>query len=442
MELAEIVAADSIAQSTRWRRLLKPGISPTSIKPEVFSSDLIILPEYVIWVSEVGGSSPDVMDMMHVSRATTNGVPRSNNRDTIDNSFGAALSRNEARVKAVMETIELRCTARPFQRTYKGSYLQFEHFAIHPPTLLLFSVEEVSRPDFPFCPYSDELEMEWVWGYDITEDSSVLVPVDCVFSRANSVRQLVRVDSTGGSAHASMTKAILHGLYEVIERDALMITWLTGLGGTRVDLVSVENELATLLTKLAEQISGEVVVLDVTSEVSIPTIMAVLYSSRLPLGLAVGTGANIDSVKAVERAALEIFVSCKYQLSEGLTSSQRSLEQEEGWSQWLGFLANQERLPTSCDLFVRDSIQNELTACVEILKRIGFRIIAVDCTAPDLSGLGVYCTKIVVPYMQPRFLDDSSPKRLGNPRLRQVPRLFGHDVKPEIEFNSLLHPFL
>lgn len=440
MKQTNVIASDAIRQSIRWQRLLVDPNPNSGERSQVFSSDITILPNYMIRVSEVGGPWPGVLARVHVSRAAINIFPRFDATVTIRNMFGAALSSENARLKAVMEAIEITCTERPSQRTYAGSYLEVRRFAIYPPDLLLFSEDEVSHSDFPFLPYSDELKIDWVWGYDITANLPVVVPVDCVFTSALATRPLVHVDATGGSAHTNMTLAILHGLYEVVERDALMIAWLNTSAGTRVDFAGVAYEPAALLSKLQEEMNGEIVVLDITSDVSIPTFMVVLCSSRLPRGLAVGAGAHIDRVRALENATLEVFMSVKYQLTEELDFTHMSAHRES-WLRWFELISEQEYSTAPPSFAAHDSGPSELRRCVDLLQRRGLRMIAVDCTSPELSDLGLCCTKVLVPFMQPRFLNESEPRRLGSRRLQELRRVQAKG-RTDLGLNTSLHPFL
>ena len=54
-----------------------------------------------------------------------------------------------------------------------------------------------------------------------------------------------------------MTLALPRGLYELVERDVLMIAWLNTSAGTRVDFAGGACEPAALLSKLQEEMNGE-----------------------------------------------------------------------------------------------------------------------------------------------------------------------------------------
>ncbi len=73
-------------------------------------------------------------------------------------------------------------------------------------------------------------EIEWVPGLSLTHNREVLVPKGLVYWDAGFT------STTNGCAlRASLEEAILESLYEVVERDALMISWYCRQPGRRVD---------------------------------------------------------------------------------------------------------------------------------------------------------------------------------------------------------------
>ncbi|HEY2172017.1 MAG TPA: YcaO-like family protein, partial [Candidatus Angelobacter sp.] len=366
--------------------------------------------------------------------------------------LGADSSFSVAKIKAAMEALEILAIERPEDATIIGSYSKFKDSAVYPPALLLFSEQEQSTSSFPFVRYSDDLAVEWVCGYDLCGRTPVLVPMDCVFTCVESQQPLVRVDTTGGAAHIDLYQSVLHGLYEVIERDALMITWLCRMGGMRVDLHHEEGPLVDVFQAWAKEIRGECTAFEITTEVGIPTFVALIFSDSLGGSVAVGAGANLSRQKALEKSLLEALLCGLYRAGkaepqahddqQSLTGPAREQDKDE-FARKLSFLFMNVSRPGKACRGVPKTPEDELRSCVNLLRRQAKQVISVNCGNPELEQMGIYCTKTLITWMQPRFVEKSEPRRLGNPRLFSVPCYLG--LRPNEQndhFNIEMHPFV
>ena len=88
-------------------------------------------------------------------------------------------------------------------------------------------------------PFSSEVELTWTKVYILTKGSYQYLPAQCVYLPFLRDRKLITMGvSTGLSAHSSFYQAILNGLYEAVERDAVAIAWLQGLSQRKVIIPS------------------------------------------------------------------------------------------------------------------------------------------------------------------------------------------------------------
>src|SRR5262249_11949438 len=90
---------------------------------------------------------------------------------------------------------------------------------------VLFSDEQYAQPGFPFVPLAGELDC--VTFRRVADGEPVLVPAELAFMdlRPGARHRFAPAISTGWSAHRSLCLAVLRGVQEVIERDALMGGW-------------------------------------------------------------------------------------------------------------------------------------------------------------------------------------------------------------------------
>ncbi|ANS78495.1 hypothetical protein SGUI_1099 [Serinicoccus hydrothermalis] len=115
--------------------------------------------------------------------------------------------------------------------------------------------------------------------------------------------------NSGSAIGATAQEAILHGLNESVERDALSLFLLLHVlgGGPVPPLVRIspeDEELASCRTCAEEILGEEITLLDITTDIDVPCVLALAGTSTdEPV---YGSGASNDLRVAVERALTEI----------------------------------------------------------------------------------------------------------------------------------------
>jgi YcaO-like protein with predicted kinase domain len=116
----------------------------------------------------------------------------------------------------------------------------------------------------------------WIEGTNLVSDQPIWVPYETVtYNRVglDHARTTFRVSSNGLASGNSLTEAAIHGLCELIERDALTIWWAPRLPPYReslVDPASVDDPTCRSLLELADAARVDVHIWDVTSDVPVP----------------------------------------------------------------------------------------------------------------------------------------------------------------------------
>ncbi len=220
---------------------------------------------------------------------------------------GKGATETNARISAIMESFE-RCLAEQpevsinlpgialnaerITDTYESLSESFP--ALYPGALLL--------PQ----PLSELTNLEWVMGYDLINDLEVFVPANAVFHpyHPQTESTLFRSNTNGLASGNTIEEAILHGLLEVIERDALSIAEFTRNPGKEIILSDGSNYD---LKKRIEDAGIEVKLWLLDSDIDIPTVVAALDDKVLrdPALLVMGAGAHLSPEIAVTRALTE-----------------------------------------------------------------------------------------------------------------------------------------
>ncbi|MCX8181983.1 MAG: YcaO-related McrA-glycine thioamidation protein [Candidatus Methanomethyliaceae archaeon] len=203
----------------------------------------------------------------------------------------------EAKISAIMEGIE-RFSGEPREfSSIKGSYesLSESYRILDPFTLNLPKLRH----------YSHRENLEWVYGHSLIIREEVLVPAEAVFHPYRRENQLFRTNTNGLAVGNVIEEAILHGLLEVIERDA----WsLFELGVTKGRDLQIEGcGLAEKLIKRFREASVQVYIKDITSDIGIPTISVAIDDemTKDPALLSLGVGTHLVPEIALVRALTE-----------------------------------------------------------------------------------------------------------------------------------------
>ena len=181
------------------------------------------------------------------------GVPRRIDSPWKSASGGVARRERDARLAAIGETVEraasglVQLPMSPRRDIPPGKRIDAEDFA-------LFTPDQRARPGFPHGSIYDP-DCPYVEVFSLVDNSPVWVPQP--FVSLQDPHRTGVPNSSGLAAGPDPHAALLRGVQELIERDALMTTWLHGLSG---HAIAPPSPLVSEVAKL----SGEFTVLDLT----------------------------------------------------------------------------------------------------------------------------------------------------------------------------------
>lgn len=99
------------------------------------------------------------------------------------------------------------------------------------------TISKISEPASINNEFSSKKLLRWVQSIEIQSKSRKYIPLEFVCLYTNRLfngEGITNPISTGMSVHDTYTLAILNGIYEVIERDAIALTWLLQYPGKRI----------------------------------------------------------------------------------------------------------------------------------------------------------------------------------------------------------------
>ncbi len=353
---------------------------------------------------------------------------------------GIDLDLETALRKAISEALERYCLANRPRKLLRcresqllGPRLGFEGVG-------LFTSCQYRTAGFPYRPWDGTSLYDWCSGTDLHTGAEVSVPADLVWLHTSD--QITAGVSTGSAAHVSRNLAILSGLYEVVERDALTIVWETRARTPSLDPFSSWQFAET--RELAEQLAEMqhfLILRNITTSLAIPAVVAVIWNDRgqIPC-LTIGAAAGPDLAAAAVRAAREAFLSWAWMRDEharrsvSLTEAMKFADESDDmmWQAYLyGFpnmlgaaehLLNDAEVPKiSPSHSPLSTGRGELQTCLDRLADAGYRCVAVDLWGKGLSTPCLHAVKVVVPGLVPLSIGKRC-RHLENPRLSSEPK--------------------
>ena len=149
-------------------------------------------------------------------------------------------------------------------------------------------------------------KIEWSPVWSLRDERFKYVPTSLLYFFYSGPAAF-HADSNGCAAGNTLEEAIVQGFLELVERDAYAIWWYNRLQRPEVDLSQFDNSyVRDLQTQLAET-GRKLWVLDVTSDLGIPTYVAILHwMQNGQENIEFGSGAHFDPRIALLRALTEL----------------------------------------------------------------------------------------------------------------------------------------
>lgn len=364
---------------------------------------------------------------------------------------GVGRSREEAMIAAIGECFERYCPmiySEKELRLSKFSQLRKEGIhAVSPCKFSLFSQDQYKTDEFLFKPPDDESAIAWIWGYSLTDDEPILVPAAFVFLpyvypyRNQKEIVITPSISTGLACRDTIGSAVLYGLLEVIERDALTLTWFNKIPASEIFLNHVKLK-STL--KRVSHMNGKFHFLDITTDIGIPVVLVLAFFPYSGQPAAVAGASCRPTLKS---AALKSLIEAcqQYPVSKWLMHTNSQYVYKADFSDVIDFdnhvhyYTKQENLNQFDFLFNEKEKKHKelfgddthiLKKLITLFKEKEMDVIAVNVTTPDIEKLGFYVARVVVPQLQPlngdyrfRFLGG---KRLSSYNCSQEVNIYPH----------------
>ncbi|GAB4197757.1 MAG: TOMM precursor leader peptide-binding protein [Wenzhouxiangellaceae bacterium] len=358
---------------------------------------------------------------------------------------GKGLDEVSAQIGAIGEALERYSAARYRRQDMRYCAMaDLDGELIDPKDLVLYSKQQYQSAGFPFTPWNRKKKIHWVRGQWLGTDQPVWVPSLVTYFNFDCPKKELfsQVSSNGLAAGQDFNDAAIRATYELIERDAMMLTWYAQLPAQRIRLDTVTDpKLLEVIGHIHNfGVALELYLLDVGT--GIPTIVCLgLGDGVNNPATSVSLATHADIHTALRKAILEQGHVLPYlrSLMPGAhlwpreVSQVRSLEDHARYyfardkQQHFDFMRQPESRAIGLDQWQGASIET-IDDMRAILERAGIKVAVVDVTSPDVALSPFTVVRAVGPHLQPINFGEQF-KRVDNPRLQAL--LNGRPANPQ-----------
>jgi ribosomal protein S12 methylthiotransferase accessory factor len=336
-------------------------------------------------------------------------------------------------------------------------------FVFHPDNIYIENREKLlQRRNFvdplEMNPIGESSHYGWVKGFNLEDSTGVFIPAQMVYLNYYSwahkkfqEKKFIQHISNGGCFGFTKESTILRGIYELIERDAILTKYLAKLPLFNVDIESIKDKGVKTIAQTIKQYNFENVLVDATGDLGIPTYFsAAIDKSGIVPNVTFGAKASLHETDAIMGALEESHMGrtwVRYELlnRDGIiphidpdkirTRLERAF-----------YYADKDHSKTLFDSLQKknfaprknrygnmlDSDKKELSVVLKILKEKKIRVYVVDIKPPFLDKYPVHIYKVIMPDLQYLYLEEQG-KTINLKRIESVCRSYKTTMPIELQ---------
>jgi ribosomal protein S12 methylthiotransferase accessory factor len=378
-------------------------------------------------------------------------------RDDSHVSYGTGRAYNNpplARMLAIIEALERYASMVTDDRAFfYASASELGDDAMDLDLVARCSEREMRHPSCVLRTADKTKRIRWIAGVDLHSGKETLVPAVMVYlglSREPAEYFWTPI-TTGCAAHTTIEAALVNAICEVIERDAIAMTWLQRLPLPRLADDCLPEQVREIIQWCTAR-DASIHLFDATTDVGVPTVYCVQttrtgdHAAQL-----VSCASDFDVRAAVLRATLEViglraaihargptprrYADYTSVLDGAAVMARRKRRHAFGF-----LLDSPESRPASRpESAVIASPSERLRFLVRRLADLGMSVFATDISTRELDEVGLAAARVIIPQLQPMSLKPRAQYR-GHPRLYSGPASMGMRVLPESRLNPYPQP--
>ncbi len=289
---------------------------------------------------------------------------------------------------------------------------------LDPRCFALYSDAQYARDGFPYARFDPAIRHPWVLGRWLGSDRPVWVPAVFAFLSLRVWREHLvgQGTSNGLAASTDPDDAALRATLELIERDALMVAWLSGCPGRRIRIDdALDPRLRGILDGL-EALGATTEIYALPTSAVGTTVLGLARGDgvRWP-GVTMGLAADLDPGRAVQQAILELGQTGPFlrrMMLSGALPIPSGPDRVTDLLHHAAYYFPPERAaafdrlrgdegPISLESLLVLGAERSLAGCAAALEAASIQVAVVDVTASDVALGPFRVARAVSPDLQP-----------------------------------------
>lgn len=365
----------------------------------------------------------------------------------------------DAALGALGECIERYCCAVQPDDLIVATARELGDAAIDMHDFQLFSQVQYDHPDFPFAVQTPDLPITWVETKTLHDGTPRFVPACLVYipynpKLPNDTDMLGLSVSSGQACHSTHDRAVLSGLYEVIERDAFMLTWARRLTPTRLTLDGSPS-LQSYYDEFFDGCSLTFDLFRLPSDIDVPSVLCVARGETTNGPFAcVGAATRLNEDEAARKAMVEAAQGAVWVRDLIITKPDWKPEPHYAnvreFEDHVRLYANPEMM-VHLDFLYEGPVRpvgtgpdigpaEAVDTVVERVRQVGLDPILVDITTREVAEHGLHVVRAMIPGVAELYAVHGLPT-YGTERYETVPKKLGFTADIHQKFNPIPHPF-
>lgn len=372
---------------------------------------------------------------------------------------GKGMSIEQAHISCLGEAVERYSSARWSSAEILYSTIdELPDRALHPSELVLYLPEDYKH--LPYAPFKKASQLGWVKARSLTKDDELWVPAISVFMEYQITSQaefLFPTTSNGLAAGKTLLDAVLGAIYEVIERDAFMISWLHQLPGKVYDATQHPDPEVRMLVESYARRGVKIALISLPTDHPVSVFAGLALQESWELrgpAVTVGLGAHLDPQEAARQAAIEVAQVRPALRRRARVNDNSRMEQLAADPMKVTSLEDHALIyahkqhKNSFDFLFgkpaawpqrREEAHDSTQASKNLINHFREKhqeICYVNLTSPDMEEHELYTARAIIPGFQPIWFGRSE-RRLANQRISSLPKKLG--LAPT-QINYMPHP--
>lgn len=322
-------------------------------------------------------------------------------------------------------------------------------------SLPICSEQEYADPQCPIVRPDPHAPIRWLQGYSLTAQKRRYVPLVMthIYVREWDEERFNLPITTGVAAHTDPVVAMVSAICEVVERDAIALTWLMRLALPRLLLDdTMPDELRPKFERLRR--SGiEQHFFDATTDVGVPTVYGLQIKQGHPhvaqfVNCSTGFSMWDNCGKIIRESSCGRIV---IEPGKSVPANVADFLRLEDGASYMGRPEHRTAFNFLTETGVSKALGSFKDVCgtspaaqlrwlVSRFKTLGMDVVMLDITTDELADVGLWVFRAVIPGLVP-MTPAHRARYLGHPRLYSYPERAGFGPRSLADVNPFPQPF-